>query len=566
MEKNKTVLSKQRLITVMLIAGIAVLAASYFIFDGVFKQEKNTVRLFDDDGDAVEVYLVDNNEKRRADGESITLGYLKKVLDGKEEDRGYSVKKGESNDVLCTFNANDIEITYAPYVFPEIPLEDVSRVAIKNNEGKTVVSRKNPEHNWLIEDVEMPMYNATLIDSLVSDAKFMLADSKFKPGKDLTPYNLTDETCYATVEISSFDGRNEKIYIGCPTLSGSQVYVKHSEKDFVYMLNASDTERFLMGTEMFISPVAAPTLNEQQSEYIDYFRITRNGQKVTEIKLVTEEESKMDAVGVHHKIIYPENGGYVSTRFYEDVLPLIENISGSVVEKYNMAQLSDEEKQQAFEFYCLDKPSAFLEYGYGDTSVKLVFGEKIVYEDYGNITGSFVYSDYNNGVIVFMPDYTLPFMEYDTVDFAQERVFFTNIAEVEKIVLKADGLNCEFNLKGEGSELVVTEKLSAKSMHVPSFRQFYIALLGISVGGETGFETGVDVSTLDSELDFEVTFKNGQVVKYSCYNESTTRCYCTVNGEGSFFTLRQNVEKILSYCNMLMKGKEIKSDYEIEVG
>jgi hypothetical protein len=65
----------------------------------------------------------------------------------------------------------------------------------------------------------------------VSDAKFMLANSKFKPGKDLTHYNLTDETCYAKLEISSFDGRTEKVYIGCPTLSGTEVYVKHSEKN-----------------------------------------------------------------------------------------------------------------------------------------------------------------------------------------------------------------------------------------------------------------------------------------------------------------------------------------------
>ena len=73
-----------------------------------------------------------------------------------------------------------------------------------------------------------------------------------------------------------------------------------------------------------------------------------------------------------------------------------------------------------------------------------------------------------------------------------------------KITLTNNTGSRVFVTEGTGKELAVTETNSGKEIHVPSFRQFYFALLSTGVDGYSEFDAGVNTETLEHNLTFEI--------------------------------------------------------------
>ena len=138
-------------------------------------------------------------------------------------------------------------------------------------------------------------------------------------------------------------------------------------------------------------------------------------------------------------------------------------------------------------------------------------------------------------------------------------MFQHNIDDVAKITLTNNSGSRVFITDGTGKDLFVYEDNTKKEIHVPSFRQFYIALVSAGVDGYSEIDSDVDVNTLEHNLTFEILLKSGEILKYAFYSESTLRCYAVINGVGEFYTKREYVDRIATYADMLMSGQVIES-------
>jgi hypothetical protein len=155
---------------------------------------------------------------------------------------------------------------------------------------------------------------------------------------------------------------------------------------------------------------------------------------------------------------------------------------------------------------------------------------------------------------------SMKFLGYDIIDLFQENVFQYNIADVTSIELKTPSWTRSYTLEGAGEELRVTEKTSGKEIDAQSFRQFYISLLGVKIGGYSRVE-GSGAEFLGHELSFVVTLKSGEKINFDFYSESTMNCYMVVDGKGGFKTDRKQINQIIKHSDMLMRGEKIASSF-----
>jgi len=168
-----------------------------------------------------------------------------------------------------------------------------------------------------------------------------------------------------------------------------------------------------------------------------------------------------------------------------------------------------------------------------------------------------VYSEYQD-TIVLVPASSMTFLDYELVDLYQTNIFQYNINEIASVDVTYADKNYSYKLEGEGKELKVSEANTLRAIDTTSFRQFYISLLNVTIGGYSTVE-GEDVEKLRHELTYKVTLKDGSELVYEFYSESTMSCYMKVDGKGGFKTDRKWIDTITKYSDMLIKGESIES-------
>ena len=159
---------------------------------------------------------------------------------------------------------------------------------------------------------------------------------------------------------------------------------------------------------------------------------------------------------------------------------------------------------------------------------------------------------------MLVPASSLSFLGYELVDLYQSNVFQYNINEIASIEVKYGDKVYNYSLEGEGRELSVTETNTSKLIDTPSFRQFYISLMNVTIGGYSSLE-GVTYDNLKHVLTYTVTFREGSKLVYEFYSESTMSCYMIADGKGGFKTDRKLIDNIAINSDKLMSGITIES-------
>ena len=180
-------------------------------------------------------------------------------------------------------------------------------------------------------------------------------------------------------------------------------------------------------------------------------------------------------------------------------------------------------------------------------------------EEAGDAVYYYVYSEYQD-TIVPVEESALDFLNYEIVDLLQSNVFQYNINDVSSIELKYGGKTVTFDVTGEGESLSVTEKTGGKKIDTPSFRQFYISLLSVTIGGYSSTVGSVE-DNYKHELTFTVTLDSGEKVVFDFYGESTMSCHMIIDGKGGFKTDRKWIENIVSKAEMLLNDESIGSEF-----
>jgi len=546
MEKTKTTLGTQKKVIIILACLAAVLLAAYFLIGIFFKEEQQTVLRVDEYGDSVEAVITDYSAR------GITISHIRNVLDGKEENK-FNVKKGETEDVLCTFNADDVEISYFPLVFPEIPLDEIESIKVTNPYGEYTVGYDAKNATPYIVGAEMNLYNQQELATLVLQARYMLCDRRVDFSGNLADYGLDAASVLATVEVKSTDGTVNTVYIGSLTHGGNGYYMKHKDKDKIY-IGDSTVSIFFNAATYFLSPVITKAIPEEERNYIEKMTFSKNREPFFSCEIIPEDERVGALVNQLHRMTYPTGGYIVNTYSLYEMFSQIGALSGVSVLEYNVS------KNEAFEdilvYYGFDKQSAEITFSYKGAQHTVTVGGSVTDEE-SDEKYYYVYSTYMD-TIVLLPLSSAPFLEYELIDFIQAKVFQHNINDISSVEILTRGNTREFVLEGEKNDLAVTEKKSGKSIDSASFRQFFISLLNVNLDGYSSVKQDDE---LDHELTFTVNLKSGEKLTYAFYSESTLRCYMVVDGKGEFYTKREYIDKISRNADKLMSGETIESGF-----
>ena len=69
-----------------------------------------------------------------------------------------------------------------------------------------------------------------------------------------------------------------------------------------------------------------------------------------------------------------------------------------------------------------------------------------------------------------------------------------------------------------------------------------------------------DTSKLDCMMTLTVVTDAGETTVYKFYQYSTRRCFYTINGTGQFYTLSDQIQKVLNDTVRVVNGEPIDSD------
>lgn len=543
--KTTTTLGKQKNLIIVLLVLAVIFAVMCIVFPFVFKEKLNTVYAKSPLGDAAEAVIYDKANARsiKGDIESIRKGEAKNTL---------SLEEGDGEKVLYTFRKNDVEISYQPYIFPEIPLEKLARVNITNGHGSFSVYNDG-KGNFFFEGAEANLYNSRLVSTLLLQARYMLADGYVENPSSPSDYGLGKDNYSAKVEVISTDGVSNTVYVGSGVIDGNRYYMKHADKEHIYIMD-SGASAFFDDIRTYLSADVIRAIEEQQRNYIEKFEIKKNGDRFFACEIIPDEERVGAFSNQLHRMTYPSDAQVLNTTTLYEMFANVGGLTGAGVIEYGVSK--KENPDEIFSLYGLDNPAFEITFSLSGTSYDIIVGnpEEVDGEGY-----YYVYSNYQD-TVVLVPASSLVFLEYDILDLFQDNVFQYNISTVSSIELKYGGNTRNFVLSGEGESLTVSESVSGKSIDTPSFRQFYISLLNVTLGGYSSVEGSV-ADTRKHELSFVVTLESGEKLVYEFYSESTMNCHIIIDGKGGFKTDRKWVDKIIENAEKLLSGIAIESAF-----
>lgn len=551
MNKQKTHLSRQKKAIVIFAALAAFLAVVYLLTFLLSHEQTQTVLKYDRDGDEVFAIISDVSGKDRG----INITYLKNVLSGQAENR-YHVKPGKTEDVLCTFEADDIKISYYPMIFPEISLSMLDYVTVTNDYGYFKVYTDPSSGDPIIEQAKSNLYNSNNLSNLLLQSRYMLATIKLEnPSSNLADYGLSEKDNPITITVADKKGVSHTVLMGDVSPDGGY-YMKHKDKDCIYIMDSAAAV-FENDIHYYLSPVLTRSIQGDYAMYIQSLTYIKQGEELFTCEIIPDEERVGTLKNQLHRIISPEKNkqDILSTTTLYEMFTNLCSLSGVAVVEYNVSLREDYE--EVMERYGFHEPYASVEYTFGENSYYAVFGDRIQDAETGEVY-YYGYGPYMDTIVlVSLAD--APFLEYEYLDFIHNKMFQHNIDDVAKITLTNNSGSRVFVTQNTGKDLYVTEQNTGKEIHVPSFRQFYFALLSAGVDGYSQLDAGVNTETLEHNLTFEIQLKTGETLKYAFYSESTLRCYTVINGVGEFYTKREYVDRIARFADMLMSGEVIES-------
>ena len=542
--KNKTTLSKQKTLIAVLLVLVVIVAALCIALPMVLKEQLNTVFEKTQQGDFAEVVIYDAKEGRSLKGD------IDKMLSGEMKNE-YDVRKG-NDGVLYTFRKDDVTISYRPYICPEIQLSDISSISVTNGYGSFTVYNDGKD-NFFFSGAERNLYNSQLVAELLLQARYMLSDGYVEDPSDFADYGLTEENFSAKVEVTDKNGVKNTVYVGNSVISTGQYYMKHLDKDNVYIMD-SGAENFFNDIRTYLSADVVRPMEEQQRNYLENFTLNKNGELFFACEIIPDEERAGVYSNQLHRMTYPSDAHVLNTTTLYDMFSECASLTGAGVVEYGVSL--KENRDELFAFYGLDVAFAEVSYSHSGEDYYFAVGRSEIVD---GIEYRYVYSSYQD-TIVMVDISVMNFLGYEIIDLFQENVFQYNINSVESVEVKYGGKTRTFNLSGEGNSLTVSEASSGMSIDTPSFRQFYISLLNITIGGYSAV-SGTPSDTLPHMLTFTVNLTGGGKAVFDFYSESTMNCHMMIDGKGGFKTARKWIDTVIENCEKLMKGEAIASAF-----
>ena len=242
------------------------------------------------------------------------------------------------------------------------------------------------------------------------------------------------------------------------------------------------------------------------------------------------------------------NFAYLDMTNFNDLVQGLAALTGDKVVKCGISQNGDAHKlnKEILAEYGLAEPERHYSYTY-DGAVTDIYvsargedGVRYAYSTFtGELNGEIV--SYTGDIIVTLTETDRPWLEWDFFEILDHSLLSMYIVEIEDMTFSFDGQDYKFILtRTEDGKDIADVSYNGKSFDVKSFKYLYQSVLSVYMQdqytpaeGETANEylrVKIHSETRSPELVF--------------YRVSATKCYFTVDGEGSYYALVKSVNTV----------------------
>ncbi len=438
-------------------------------------------------------------------------------------------------------------------MFEHLEKAQIKSIEVHNEKGEFTFYR-DTDGEFYIRGKEGAPYNPQTFAQLIVNAGYTLALERYTDVEDMSAYGLGAEDDPSYYIITSTAGREHKVYVGDPLVTGGGYYCSYDGRDgVVYVLDSSFAYTLLADLNSLISPTVVYPISSDDYYKTDDFYIVRAGETVVWIDYVSGDElGDSDSVGAYRMLAPAEYNVNVSN--YGSILEALSSAAGeAVVEVGDAGELIDKAHLKEAYGIDMDSPAYAMGYLYSNIEITLLFSEK------GEDGKAYVYSPVFNLVCtVDMADFD--FLDWDIIKFVDTYVIYKNINTVREMRFEADGIDVTFRLDGADKELIVADSITRKAYtdeQISNFRQFYRVVLSMKMAGYTENEAEDEDRCI---LTMSIVTSDGDKSVYKFYAYSTRRCFYTVNGEGEFYTLRDGVDKVIEDLGRVLASEPVDAD------
>lgn len=428
-------------------------------------------------------------------------------------------------------------------LFENAEKDNVERLTVRKN-GTTLytIYRDKITDELLLEGFEANPYSDTF-SSIFSRLPSLSVLGQIEDPLSKENYGLAGTESPYTVELVTRDGGQQTVYVGDGMVSGGGYYAQKEGSEVVYTVSERISLLFSEKNALLSRALATP-MESNRYYYTEHFALYKDLRLVTEIELVPEEERESgDAYGAY-RMLYPASYTPADSNYDTVLRCLMTPQADSIV----TTELIPENLEQ----YGLTVPSYEVYY-------TLDGKERCLY--FGNRTGDgliYVMSHEFGFIGLVSVEKSFPFLDWDLIKFVNPALFGLNIDQVASITVSTPASSESYRLDGLGDELTVTAESTGKAVDTYNFRQFYRVLL------MTAMEGYADSDNTDHwVLSFTVETRSGKITEYAFYQQSTRKCYYTVNGTGEFYVSVDDVNKIISDAAKLKTGEAINADSQL---
>ena len=476
------------------------------------------------------------------------------------------VEEGNMTDAERTalLNAGKCEVlgtSNRVLMFNHVEKASIQSIEVHNDYGVYTFYR-DASDEFAILGAERCSYDKELLSSLVVSAGYTLSMTRVAEiCEDMSEYGLSEEDNPSYYTLTTTAGVTHTVYIGNMIPTGAGYYCKYEDRPAVYVLDSSLASTLLADVRDMMTAILSYPVSSTTYYTITNFVMEKNGEEFLAVNYMSDAERAATASTSIWEMVYPEGGYTPSMTNYDAMLQSFISFVGDRVVEFNVlgTEITEEitdEQYAMLEKYGLVSPETTITFDYTDSDQGYTVTNALWFSAKTENDTYYVYS-WLFDIIGEISASSCSFLSYDLIDFIDESVFQMNIDNVEYVEITGDGTNANFHLVGEGQELIVTDKISGYVPETKNFRQLYKTMLSIEIEDYTEDDTESEETLLAT---MKITTRAGIETEYKFYAYSTRRCYMTINGEGEFYVLRDQIKKLLSDTEKVLTGVTVSYD------
>ena len=440
------------------------------------------------------------------------------------------------------------------YQVVNVKSTDIKTLSITNKEDSFVLTQEKTDEWSCAALADLP-FEKSLYQSTATSFAAITASQKIESPENLADFGLAEPA--ATAELTLNDGTVVKLSLGSNAPGSMGCYIQKDGDSSVYLIdtytadNFQKTKKSMIKTSLITS--ANTSVDPQTGQSVTTSAIeslTLSGTNFPQkMSFVAYTEAEMADENTYHMsaFAFVENGKKqdVNSNAFDPVASSFPSFYAS--EAVELTPSADKLTE-----FGLDNPTAIADVVFEGKTYRIQIGKKVAAAE-GETAADSYYMLFNDYKVVYkVMGSSIPWRDIKKNSLIANMLFITNIDNVSKIAVKAEGIDVVFELKGTGDDLVVTQ--NGKTVSTDTFRKLYQVYIGVTPEEEAaGKPAGSPVYTMT--FSYNDTSKADSVITLT--SNGARRYFYAINGEGNVNVSEGVLERLMTKTKQFIEGVDI---------